>query len=627
MRPAFDFDGRAVPFADGASVGAGLWAAGVREFRRTRGAGAPRGLFCAIGNCFDCLVDLELPTDPAGRPAPDGTGDAGRGTRPVRACRTPAVAGLRVRSSDSVAHPGTPPVPVRAVPGRRTAPGAGLVRDVEIAVVGAGPAGLAAAAAAAGAGARVLLLDAAAERGGQVHRRSTLVGAAARTRVPVGEGTGRRGGRRTGAGPGGFEHVPRVRVVLVEGGHTAGFRLHLDRAGDLPGPPRQPAPPELVRARAVVLCAGATEVVAPFAGWTTPGVLTAGGIQALLKGDGVRAGRRVLVAGTGPLLLVVAAGLAGAGARVTLAEESPAGLRELAAVGLASVGHPATLVQAAGLLATLARHRVRVLPGWRVGAVVPVATAAPGTTGAAATGAAMTGAVPVGAAVGELRVRLRRGAAERELRVDAVGMSHGLAPDVALAAQLGADLAGPGPGPGQWGRRVVVDVDGRTSIAGLFAAGELTGIAGAPAARAEGVLAGLAAARAVGHEAGPGALAAARRAVRHARDGARVVSRLWPTPATWWADLADTETLCRCEEVTAGSVRAAVAAGALTARAVKGRTRVGMGLCQGRVCGPLLGRVLSGGCAVPAGRATADAWLDSRPLAEPVDLARLAALD
>lgn len=556
--PTFGFDGAPVPFAPGASIGASLWAAGVREFRRTRGTGAPRALFCAVGNCFDCLVDVEV---------------AG-GTRPVRSCRTPATPAAVVRSSGSVARP---EAPVSAAE-----PAAGAVVAVDIAVVGAGPAGLAAAAAAAGAGARALLLDAAAAPGGQIHRRSSLVGAPAGSR----------------AAEGGFEHRGRVRVVLVEGDDRRGFRLHLDRAGDLPAaPPGAPPPPGVVRARAVVLCAGATEVVAPFDGWTTPGVLTAGGMQALLKGDGVRAGRRVLVAGTGPLLLVVAAGLAAAGARVTLADESPAGSRDLARVGLASGRHPATVLQAAGLLATLIRHRVQVLPGWRVRSV--------------------------GSAAPDLRVGLQRGAAQRELRVDAVGISHGLAPDVALAAQLGADLAA--PEPGQWGRRVAVDLDGRTSVPGLLAAGELTGVAGAPAAHAEGVLAGLAAAGAVGHDSGPGALTAARRAVANAHDGARVLSRLWPTPAAWWAYLDDAETVCRCEEVSAGSIRAAVAAGARTARAVKGRTRVGMGLCQGRVCGPLLGQILQE--RLLTGQGTAAAWLDSRPLAEPVDLARLAALD
>jgi NADPH-dependent 2,4-dienoyl-CoA reductase/sulfur reductase-like enzyme len=567
--PTFDFDGRPIPFAEGASVGASLWAAGVREFRRTRGAGTPRALFCAIGTCFDCLVDVDV-EDGANRDA---------GTRPVRSCRTTATAGVRVRSSGSVARPATA-TPALSEP---TAELASRVRDVEVAVVGAGPAGLAAAAAAAGAGAEVLLLDAAAAVGGQIHRRSTLVSAVTGT-------------ERSGAPA--VEHLARIRVVLIEGDQQSGFRLHLDRAGDLPAPPNGQAPPELVRARAVVLCSGATEVVAPFTGWTTPGVLTAGGMQALLKGDGVRAGGRVLVAGTGPLLLVVAAGLAAAGARVTLADESPAGVRELAGVGLASARHPATLVQAAGLAAGLARNRVQVLPGWRVSAVSRGADAA------------------------DLHVRLHRRGTARELRVDAVGISHGLAPDVALAAQVGAELAP--PDPGQWGRRVRVDLHAQTTVPGLFAAGELTGVAGAPAAHAEGVLAGLAAAASVSHASPAHALRHARRAVEYAEHGARMVSRLWPAPTAWWADLADAETLCRCEEVPAGSVRAAVAAGALAARAVKGRTRVGMGLCQGRVCGPLLGQVLQRQSL--AGHGTAAAWLDSRPLAEPVDLARLASL-
>jgi predicted molibdopterin-dependent oxidoreductase YjgC len=79
MTGTFDFDGRQIPYAAGQSVGAALWAAGVRSWRTTRVAGRPRGLFCGIGVCFDCLVTV------------DGRADE-------RACVLPAAAGLDVRT-------------------------------------------------------------------------------------------------------------------------------------------------------------------------------------------------------------------------------------------------------------------------------------------------------------------------------------------------------------------------------------------------------------------------------------------------------------------------------------------------------------------------------------------------
>lgn len=76
---AFEFDGSPVPFTEGQTVGAALWAQGIRSWRTTRFAGRPRGLFCGIGVCFDCLVEV------AGRPD-------------RRACLEPAAEGLVVRT-------------------------------------------------------------------------------------------------------------------------------------------------------------------------------------------------------------------------------------------------------------------------------------------------------------------------------------------------------------------------------------------------------------------------------------------------------------------------------------------------------------------------------------------------
>lgn len=85
MSQHFDFDGRPIPFTDGQSVGAALWAAGIRAFRTTRDGARPRGIFCGIGVCFDCLLVVD------GQPN-------------QRACLTPAAAGARVCTQAGTGH-------------------------------------------------------------------------------------------------------------------------------------------------------------------------------------------------------------------------------------------------------------------------------------------------------------------------------------------------------------------------------------------------------------------------------------------------------------------------------------------------------------------------------------------
>jgi thioredoxin reductase len=339
----------------------------------------------------------------------------------------------------------------------------------------------------------------------------------------------------------------------------------------------------------VLLATGGYERVLPFPGWTLPGVVTAGGAQAMLKGGLVLPGRRAVVAGTGPLLLPVATGLAAAGAEVAALVESAAPaafLRQARALA----AEPVKLVEGAGYATRLLGRRTRLMFRHTV-------VAAHGDR------RQRLDSVTVAAldAVGRERPGTRR-----RVACDTLAVGHGMLPHTDLAETLGCRLTG---------QAVQVDAEQRTTVPGVWAAGEATGIGGAALALAEGHIAGRSlAARLRGAEPDPRAWAAADRARTRLRRFFAALDEVYVPPLTQLEVIPDDTVVCRCEEVTAGAVReAAGMLGAGDPRTVKLLTRAGMGWCQGRMCAPGVAAVA--GCPPEPGR---------RPFARPVPLGVLA---
>ncbi|NSC21104.1 FAD-dependent oxidoreductase [Streptomyces albus subsp. chlorinus] len=503
-----------------------------------------------------------------------------------------------------------------------------------VAVIGAGPAGLSAAYAALAAGACVTLVDSAEQPGGQYHRMLPEAYAARRPeRLQHGWRAFDRRRHQV------LEHprctwLPETSVWMLE-------RPDPEQARERGGPPRVhlvsgPADGTgrtrcTLDADALVLAVGAHDRVLPFSGWELPGVFTAGAAQALAKGERVAVGDRVVVAGSGPFLLPVAASLLEAGSRVlaVLEANTPVTVArgwtrrpwELAA-------QPGKTAELAEYTVALSRHRVP----YRMGRAVVEAR-------------------------GEGRVeevvtaRLRADwsvvpGTEHTVAVDAVCVSHGFSPQlelpVAAGCALGRRQASPSeisghpgassPAPSPTNEFVLVDDGQRTSVAGVFAAGEITGIAGAPAARAEGAVAGWTAA-------GGAPSARALRTLLRSRDQGRAfaerLARAHPVGEAWPGWLRPETVVCRCEETDYGSLCAALTdrAGA-DPRVVKLNTRAGLGPCQGRICGPTVAE-LTGRFGGPqrqvrdsTGRPVeglAQAAPHRRPIAQPVRLGELAA--
>ncbi|KIE25795.1 oxidase [Streptomyces sp. MUSC 125] len=459
-----------------------------------------------------------------------------------------------------------------------------MAEQPHLTVVGAGPAGLAGALAAAERGVRVTLVDAAGRPGGQFFRQPDPALGADRKQTPHHEWRvwkRLRDGLDRHRATGRITHLTDHHVWCAERdpGSTEITVYALAGATQEEG--------VTVRSDAVLLATGGYERVLPFPGWTLPGVVTAGGAQAMLKGSLVLPGRKIVVAGTGPLLLPVAAGLASAGAQVAALVES-ASPRALLRRAPVLAAQPGKLAEGAGYAARLLRHGVRVLPRHTV---------------VEAHGTGRLTAVTVASL--DRRGRVRPGGAHR-IACDTLAVGHGMLPHTDLADTLGCTLSG---------TDVRVDSEQRTDVPGVWAAGEATGIGGAALALAEGHIAGRSiAARLHGNAPDPCQWAAAARARKRLRTFSAALDSVYAPPPGWTDRVADDTVVCRCEEVTAGDVRTAAGSlGGSDLRTLKLLTRAGMGWCQGRMCAPAVAGL--SGCPFTPGR---------RPFARPVPLGVLA---
>ncbi|MGB9456743.1 MAG: FAD/NAD(P)-binding oxidoreductase [Bryobacteraceae bacterium] len=386
-------------------------------------------------------------------------------------------------------------------------------RAFDILVIGAGPAGLAAACRAAESGAKTAMMDENPRPGGQIWRASAgrLPVAAQPWVVTVGKH--------------GVEWIPAARVFAApEPG-----RLAIENAeGEFS-----------LTYRSLILATGARERFLPFPGWTLPNVMGAGGLQALVKSGLPIGGKKIIVAGTGPLLLAVAQYLRSRRADVRLIAEQ-ASRRALARFAAGLPRHPEKLMQTAQFAWSL--FGVKFLAGcW------PVAAAGEGKLES---------------------VTLRCGGRTWTESCDYLACGFGLIPTTELAALLGCRIASAG---------VEVDEFQRSSVEDVYAAGEVTGIGGVDLAVAEGEIAGFAAAGQPDRARRLFHARAVHRKFAAAMDGAFGLREELKT-------LAQPETLiCRCEDVPLGRIHACSGW-----RDAKLHTRCGMGPCQGRVCGGAL---------------------------------------
>ncbi|MEQ9813694.1 MAG: NAD(P)/FAD-dependent oxidoreductase [Azospirillaceae bacterium] len=454
--------------------------------------------------------------------------------------------------------------------------------STDLLVVGAGPAGIAAATQAAELGLAVEIVDDSIMPGGQVYR-TAPPGLPARDSSP----DSRKGDtlRRALAGTGArFRGATRIWFA------APGFTV----AGVGPQGPITWSP------RAILAASGTTERVIPVPGVTLPGVVGLAGATILLKTHQALPGARTVVAGAGPLLIAVAAGIIKSGGSV-------AAIVDLASRGdwlsrlPAMLNRTDLLRQGMDWLRLIRRARV---PYYRrhgvrrvIGedAVTAVEIAPVGADGA-----------------------MRADSAGRRIDCDALAIGHGLVPATELTRLLGAahdyDQTA-----GGWIPRL--GADQQTSVEGLFAAGDGTGISGADAAVLAGRLAALAAARHLGRLS-EAALEQRARPIRRdlarARRFGAAMGALMALRNGLAAQITPETIVCRCEDITRAEIDEAAASGVRTLNQLKSAIRCGMGPCQGRMCGDAAATLIAS--ASRTDRSAVGQWTARAPI-RPVQLA------
>ena len=409
-------------------------------------------------------------------------------------------------------------------------------------IVGAGPAGVRAAQALVAAGLRPIVLDEAARAGGQIYRQPPPGFTRPKSALYGSEHRKADGVHRTmEALAGKVDYVPQALVWHCEGNV-------LDVLVD--GVTRT------IPYSHLILATGATDRVLPFPGWLTPGVYTLGGSQVALKYQGCSIGADVVFAGTGPLLYLVAYQYAKAGARVR------------AVLDTARVSDHASgltgMLRAPGLLAKGLYYM-----GWLRAHGVPI----------------HNGIRPL-RVLGDERVsgivwRDARGR-ERQVQCDAVGYGLALRSETQLASLAGCQFDFNHQDRAWLPTR---DSAGRSSVPGVYVAGDGAGIAGADAAELAGERAGLALIEDLGMQVDAARTQDLDSQLAGIGRLRQALERSFPFPTDWAESVPDDLVICRCEEITAGTLRACVAeTGAHEMNRVKALTRVGMGRCQGRMC-------------------------------------------
>ena len=439
-----------------------------------------------------------------------------------------------------------------------------------IAIIGAGPAGLAAARAIALAGIAVTVIDAAQKPGGQYWRHRSTVDGYKATRSEKYFSTVM-----------GNPLVTYINGAQVWSATRSEKSIHINYL--------QSGVEKTLTCTDLILTTGAYDRSLPFTGWDKPGSMTPGAAQALLKGHGVIAGKSIVISGTGPFLLPVAVGLAAGGAKVEGVFEANSPLRWLRSP-LALLLNPEKGLELLYYAKQLRKYSIPI----RFGKAVTEFTG---------------NSVRISDVNSDLTIKKNN---SKEIQCNVIAAGWGFAPDVSLGGILGCNQRVDADGTVIFS----VDKNQRSSVENIWIAGEATGIGGSDLAIAEGEIAGLS----VIGERIPAPLLFSR---FRKKLFARALQVSYPVNPGWKKWLNRQTLICRCEEVTCGQILDSVEElKAEDARTSKLFTRAGMGLCQGRICSRNVAEIIGESKELSVSDSERIAY-SNRPIAAPISLGTL----
>lgn len=525
------FDGKAVPALPDETIAAALARQNIVAIREET-PGEKRGLWCGMGACYECVVQVD-------------------GKASQRSCMTLVQDGMQVQSQRAT----QPPSASLAPPPHNIAP---ETRECDLLVLGAGPAGLSAARIAANAGATVLVIDERPQSGGQFFKplapSHTLHGKAPQQW---------RDGEKllTAAQAAGVEILQQATVWAAFSAQEIGV-IWRDQS-------------LLIHPKQLIIATGAYERSVPFPGWTLPGVMTTGAGQTLAKAYRVIPGENVVVSGNGPLNLQFAAELVASEGKVVEVLERAAkpGIRLLRQILTMSKLAPELLLKGQHYLAVLKKNRVPVSWGYEV---------------IAAHGQERLERITV-MRVDETGQRIP--GSSREIPCDVLCLGHGFIPATDLARSLGCELqlaTTPFSTP-----LIKTDEDGATSLPGVYVVGDGARLGGSQIAQTRGQLAGYRALSALGKTVSDSDIRQLKKQLARATSFQQALWQVYQAPPVSLQTQPDDTVICRCENITLGSLRSAIRQGIDTPAALKRNLRAGMGLCQGRTCAGMVAQLVS----------------------------------
>jgi thioredoxin reductase/bacterioferritin-associated ferredoxin len=426
-------------------------------------------------------------------------------------------------------------------------------------VVGAGPAGIMAAFTAAEAGVDVTLIDDNPLPGGQYYRQSPhefkftnpIDGQSGRVDAPVVLNKLPHPKIRTLYKTSAWGVFDQHNLALTDGEQS--YMLSTDR---------------------VILATGASDRPFAFPGWTLPGIMGAGAALRMIKTQWVLPGKRILLAGLGPLQLVLADALLKAGAEVVCVAEAANPFKSWQQLPK-FWGHWDRLQEALVYSSALFRHKVP----FRFNHAIIEAYGKEHVESAKIARLDEHGAPIPGT--------------EKQYDVDAVCLGYGLLPSFQLASAFGCKL---GFDQHLGWFAPIHDQNMESTQPGIFVAGDVTDVAGSKAALVAGEIAGLNAIHQLGcidEKTLAERLAPLNARLRSLNRLADALHQIYAFRPGLTKAARDDTLLCRCEEITLGQVKQAVANGATDLHQVKLATRAGMGYCQGRFCSALVAPVIA----------------------------------